>query len=346
MLLTLAGHSSNFARLALNCVGREYPNKIEHSLNDAGGVRSPKSLHPAFYGCFDWHSAAHGHWLLVHLLRLFPELPEAPDIRKAIDRNLTRESVMAEVDYFGEEGRAAFERPYGWAWLLKLAAELCNWDDAHGKIWSENLQPLVQTITARYLNFFPKQTYPIRTGVHHNTAFGFSFAWDYSRAFADEELAGLIEERSRTYFLGDADYPAAFEPSGEDFLSPALIEADLMQRVLKPIEFREWFHRFLPRLEAGEPKTLWLPATVSDRSDPKLVHLDGLNLSRAWCMRRIAAGLSKDDPATEILIAAAGLHAEAGLAHVASGNYEGEHWLATFAAYFLSATEENSQLRL
>lgn len=225
-----------------------------------------------------------------------------------------------------------------------MAEELYAWDGKDAKKWSENLQPLVDTVVDKYLAFFPKQTYPIRTGVHHNTAFGLSFALDYGRAVENHQLTNLIEERSRTYYLSDSDYPADFEPSGEDFLSPALIEADLMRRVLRPDEFREWFHRFLPGLEQGQPKNLLIPAIVSDRTDPKLVHLDGLNLSRAWCMRSIAAALPPEDPTAETLTSSAWLHAADGLAHVASGNYEGEHWLATFAVHLLSTiTREKSR---
>jgi len=336
MIPTLSALNSDFAKLALACLHREYPNKIEHSLNDSTQVQNPKSLHPAFYGCFDWHSSVHGHWLVAHLLRLYPQLPEAPQIRSALDQNLTSENILAEVSYFNVDGRASFERPYGWSWLLKLAEELYVWNDEDAKRWSANLEQLVKTIIGKYLVFFPKQTYPIRTGVHSNTALGLSFALDYARTVNNQELTNLVEERSRTYYLSDSDYPAGFEPSGEDFLSPALVEADLMRRVLEPEEFREWFYRFLPGLEHEQPKNLLTPATVSDRSDPKLVHLDGLNLSRAWCMRSIAALFAPDDRSAEILNSSAQLHAEAGLAHVASGNYEGEHWLATFAVHLLS----------
>src|SRR5687768_3423329 len=240
MIPNLSAYSSDFASLVLKCIAREYPNKIEHALTDSSQVRNPESLHPAFYGCFDWHSAVHGHWLLAHLLRLFPKLPEGPQIRAALNQNLTAENIQAEVRYFKEEGRASFERPYGWAWLLKLAEELSGWDDDDGKQWSANLKPSVNTIADRYLGFFPRQTYPIRTGVHANTAFGFSFALDYARAAANHQLSSLIEERSRTYFLSDVDYPARFEPSGEDFLSPALTESDLMRRVLSCDEFGKW----------------------------------------------------------------------------------------------------------
>jgi hypothetical protein len=331
--------ASRFARLALRCVGKEYPNKVEHVMNDAGEVRPPRTLHPAFYGCYDWHSSVHGHWLLARLLRLYPDLPEAGEIRRALGANLTRENVRAEVEYFRAPGRQSFERTYGWAWLLKLTEELRGWDDAEAKSWAASLQPLADLIAQKYVEFLPKQTYPIRTGVHPNTAFGLSLAFDYAKAVGDRRLEGLIAERSRTYYLKDADYPAAWEPGGEDFLSPALTEADLMRRVLSPAEFRRWFRAFLPGVARGAPAGLLKPATVSDRSDPKLVHLDGLNLSRAWCMRSIAFALPRTDPARSLLARSANLHAAATLKYVASGNYEGEHWLASFAVYMLTTPD-------
>jgi Protein of unknown function (DUF2891) len=328
--------ASRFARLALRCVGKEYPNKVEHALNGAGDVQSPRALHPAFYGCYDWHSSVHGHWLLARLLRLYTDLPEAAEIRRALGANLTAENVRAEVEYFRAPGRQSFERTYGWAWLLKLEEELRSWDDADARRWAASLQPLADLIAQKYAEFLPKQTYPIRTGVHPNTAFGLSLAFDYAKSVGDRRLESLISERSRTYYLKDENYPAAWEPGGEDFLSPALVEADLLRRVLSPTEFRRWFHAFLPGVSRGAPAGLLKPATVSDRSDPKLVHLDGLNLSRAWCMRSIASALSPRDPARRVLARAARLHEQDALAHVASGNYEGEHWLATFAVYMLS----------
>jgi hypothetical protein len=328
--------ASHFAALALKCVTKEYPNKLDHVVDDETQVQSPRALHPAFYGCYDWHSCVHGHWLLARLLRLYPSLPEASAIRAALDANLTAENVQAEVAYFAQKDRSSFERTYGWAWLLKLAEELKSFDDADARRWSQALAPLAEVVAGKYVAFLPKQTYPIRTGVHPNTAFGLSFALDYARAANDRKLALLIEERARTYYARDADYPGAWEPGGEDFLSPALTEADLMRRVMKPAEFARWFHKFLPGLTRGEPKSLLRPATVSDRSDPKLVHLDGLNLSRAWCMRSVAAALPAADPARARLMNASEAHARDALAHVASGNYEGEHWLATFAVYLLT----------
>jgi Protein of unknown function (DUF2891) len=328
--------ASRFAKLALQCVTREYPNKPEHVFNDAGDVQNPRALHPAFYGCYDWHSSVHGHWMLVRLLRMFPELPEAGEIRHALDANLTAENLLAEAAYLKQKNRQSFERTYGWAWLLKLAEELSQANDDDARRWSVNLAPLAAALVTSYLEFLPKQTYPIRTGVHPNTAFGLAFAFDYASTLHDEKLASLIAERSRTYFGKDVNYPGGWEPGGEDFFSPALMEADLMRRVMKPAEFRRWFHRFLPQLANGSPGTLLAPAIVTDRSDPKLVHLDGLNLSRAWCMRSIASALAANDPARTRLAHAAQLHADDALAHVASGDYAGEHWLASFAVYLLA----------
>ncbi|HKR58947.1 MAG TPA: DUF2891 domain-containing protein [Pyrinomonadaceae bacterium] len=328
--------ASHFARLALKCVTKEYPNKPEHVMNDGRDVQNPRDLHPAFYGCYDWHSSVHGHWMLVRLLRMFPNLPEGQQIRAALKENLSEKNVAAEVAYLKQPNRQSFERTYGWAWLLKLVEELELWNDKDGRQWSKSVAPLAATLVTRYLEFLPKQTYPIRTGVHPNTAFGLAFAYDFAITTKNQKLSNLISERSRSYFARDANYPAQWEPGGEDFFSPALMEADLMRRVLNPVEFRRWFHGFLPQLRVGLPKTLLKPATVTDRSDPKLVHLDGLNLSRAWCMRSIAAALPRNDPARRVLAASAKLHAADALANVASGDYAGEHWLASFAVYMLS----------
>jgi hypothetical protein len=277
--------------------------------------------------------------MLVRLLKIFPQLPEALEIRKALGANLTAENIQAETAYIKQPNRQSFERTYGWAWLSKLAEELSGWSDDDGRSWSGNIQPLVEVLAKQYIQFLPKQTYPIRTGVHPNTAFGLAFAFDYARKVNDQKLAAVISERSRNYFSNDRNYPAMWEPGGEDFFSAALMEADLMRRVLKPAEFRIWFHRFLPQLAAGGPKSLLQPAVVTDRSDPKLVHLDGLNLSRAWCMRSIASALPRSDRARSVLTTAADLHAQAALAHVGSGDYAGEHWLASFAIYLLSTPQ-------
>jgi Protein of unknown function (DUF2891) len=328
--------ASAFARLALRGIQKEYPNKPADVLNAGADVKAPREVHPAFYGCFDWHSSVHGHWMLVRLLRLFPDLPEKKEIRAALAENLTAKNLQAEADYFARPNTQSFERTYGWAWLLKLAEELHGWDDADGKQWSKNVQPLAEAIAARYLAFLPKQTYPIRSGVHPNTAFGLAFALDYARAVDHKALRELIEDRSRAYYAKDVNVPAAWEPDGADFISPSLMEADLMRRVLPAAEYATWLRRFLPDLAKGEPKTLLEPAKVTDRTDPQLVHLDGLNLSRAWCMRGVAAALPKDDPARKVFAEAAARHADAALPHVTSGDYAGEHWLASFAVYLLS----------
>jgi hypothetical protein len=333
--------ASAFARLALKGIHKEYPNKPAEVLNGPDDVKSPKAVHPAFYGCYDWHSSVHGHWMLVRLLRLFPELPEQKTIRAALNANLTAKNIQTEIETFARPHMQSFERPYGWAWFLKLAEELHGWNDPDGQQWSKNVSPLADAIAARYVSYFPKQTYPIRSGVHSNTAFGLAFALDYARTVSDEKLRDLILERAQTYYGKDADIPAKWEPDGADFFSPSLMEADLMRRVLPKEEFRGWFRRYLPDLAAdlaaGRPKGLLDPATVSDRTDPQIVHLDGLNLSRAWCMNGIAAALANDDPARAVLIDSAQRHARDGLAHVASGDYAGEHWLASFAVFLFSS---------
>jgi hypothetical protein len=305
-------------------------------MNGMEEVLPPSALHPVFYGSYDWHSCVHGHWLLVRLLKLHPGLPEAEEIRAALNRLITPEKVGVELAYLGQPSRASFERTYGWAWLLKLTEELDGWDDPDGIRWREALDPLARAFAQRYMDFFPKQDYPIRRGVHPNTAFGIAFALDYSRAVGNEALETLLLERASTYFGADTDYPAEWEPDGDDFFSRSLMEADLMRRVLGPEDFPAWFRTFLPGLAGGEPRSLLEPADVSDRTDPKIVHLDGLNLSRAWCMRLIAEGLPEDDPVRSVLLESAVLHAEATLPHIASGSYAGEHWLATFAVYMLT----------
>lgn len=333
-------NAAAFAKLALKGAKKEYPNKPGHVLLDDADAKTPKALHPAFYGCYDWHSAVHGHWMLAHILKKFPDLAAAKEIRAVLNENLTPENIKAEVDYFNRREAKSFERPYGWSWLLKLAEELHGWDDPDAKRWSAAVKPLAELLAARYIEFFPKQTYPIRAGVHSNTAFGLSFAHDYARAVGDKKLRELIEERAKAYYGNDTDSPSRWEPDGADFLSPSLCEADLMRRVLPPAEFCVWFHKYMPGAAKGEPKSLFEPATVTDRTDPQLVHLDGLNLSRAWCMRGIASALPTDDPARKMLAASARKHAEAGLKNVASGDYAGEHWLASFAVQMLATKEE------
>ena len=321
-----------FARLALAGVRREWPHSFQHLANGPADVQEPRTLHPAFYGCYDWHSAVHGHWTLVRLRRLFPRLAENREIRAALDENLTAENIAAELAYFRAAGRASFERPYGWAWLLALAAELRLAQDPASRRWARALRPLEEFLAESFRDWLPRQRFPVRSGVHSNTAFALTLALGYARAVRNRPLERAIAGRSREYFGADIAAPATWEPGGEDFLSPALAEADLMRRVLPGAEFAAWWRGFLPEL----PATLRVPADPGDRCDPKFVHLDGLALSRAWALRGIAAALPAREPARRVLLGAAERHAAAGLARVASGDYLGEHWLASFAVYLLS----------
>ncbi len=323
--------ADRFAGLALKCVRQEYPNKLDHVMNDAGEVLSPRALHPAFYGCFDWHSAVHGHWMLVRLLREHPGMGRAAEIRAVLEENLAPERIALEVAYLGQANRRSFERTYGWAWLLKLSAELRTWEDPSARRWAEALQPLADELVTRYRAFLVKQTYPIRTGVHPNSAFSLDLALDYARATKDSAFEAQILARARAWFGRDRRAPLAWEPGGEDFLSPCLEEAALMARVLPRPAFKRWLEGFLPGLPAG-----LVPAVVSDRTDPKIVHLDGLNLSRARALHAIARALGPADPRRVPLKQMADRHARASLPHLASGSYEGEHWLASFAVRLLS----------
>jgi hypothetical protein len=334
--LTLdAPAASRFASLALKCVRQEYPNKLDHVMAGPTEVRGPRELHPSFYGCFDWHSAVHGHWMLVRLLRSHPGLPEAAAIKAALDENLEPAKIAAEVAYLRQPGRASFERTYGWAWLLELAAELKGWDSPDAQRWSRQLQPLADELAAAFLRFLPKQTYPIRTGVHPNTAFSLRLALDYARAAKDAALEERLIERARHWFGADRDAPIAWEPGGEDFLSPSLEEAALMARVLPARDLPAWLEGFLPKLlKTGQLEV----AIVSDRTDPKIVHLDGLNLSRADALYTLAAATAARAPKqAAMLVRLADQHAQASLPHIASGSYEGEHWLATFAVHMLDS---------
>lgn len=331
--------TAHYAALALKCATTEFPNKPDHVAGGEGDLARPRDAHPAFYGCFDWHSSVHGHWLMVRALKLHPDLPDAARLRSVLDVQLSTGAIAGEVAYLQGPNRALFERTYGWAWLLKLDEELRRWDDPDARRWSAALAPLTAAFVARYESFLPKLTYPLRVGVHPNTAFALAFGLDYARTAGDKALEALIVERSKTYFAADKDYPASWEPGGEDFFSPALVEADLMRRVLPPAEFARWLDGFLPLLGRGGPKSLTVPAIVTDRTDPRIVHLDGLNLSRAWCLRGIAAGLPAGDARRAELAALARRHLDASLPHIASGAYEGEHWLATYALFALTTPE-------
>lgn len=323
--------ASRFATLALDCMHREYPNKLNQVLKDETGLLPPKTLHPAFFGCFDWHSSVHGHWMLVKLLKEFPQLGERQQIIDGLSQSLSPENITGEVEYFDIES-ASWERTYGWAWLLQLATELESWDNPLARQWAETLRPLTQVIRNRYIEFLPRQEYPIRTGVHPNTAFGLTFAFDYAAAVSDTALMESVVSAARRYYADDKDCPLSWEPSGEDFLSPCFEEAALMARVLPDAEFKTWLANFLPSLL--DPASL-VPANVSDRSDPKIVHLDGLNLSRAWNLYVIAAELDDEKAARQLRVKAA-QHLDASLPHITSEHYEGSHWLGSFAIYALT----------
>jgi len=329
--------AGRFADLALACVHREYPNKIAHVLNSDEDARPPRALTPVFWGCFDWHSSVHGHWLLVRLARLDPAAGYAPAARAALDRSLTVDGIQGELAYLAAPGREGFERPYGLAWLLQLGAELREWDDPDARRWSQALAPLEELAARQLKTWLPKLAYPIRSGEHSQTAFAFGLALDWARVAGDTELAALIERVARALYLGDRDCPLAYEPSGHDFLSPCLAEADLLRRLLPPGEFAAWLTGFMPGL-ARDAGADWLPvARVTDRTDGKLAHIDGLNLSRAWMLQGIAAGLPSGDLRRSSLHAATVAHAEAGLAGVSDAHYAGSHWLGSFATYLVTA---------
>ena len=326
-----------FARLALECVHREYPNKIAHVLNGDGDARPPRELTPAFYGCFDWHSAVHGHWLLARLARLYPDADFAAPARAALERTLTADNIAAEVRYFQAPGRAGFERPYGSAWLLQLAAELREWDDPAARRWREALAPLEFMAAAQIKAWLPKLTHPIRAGEHSQTAFAFGLVHDWARGAGDAGMLDLLDARIADFYLEDRRCPLGYEPSGHDFLSPCLAEADLLRRVLGPDRFAAWLGEFLPDVPAAGDPAGWLePAVVTDAGDGKLVHLDGLNLSRAWMLEGVAAALPPGDGRRPALLGAAGRHRSAGLASVTGEHYQGGHWLGTFAAYLVT----------
>ena len=311
--------ASRFAALALDNISREYPHKLDHVMAGDEDVVAPRLLHPAFHGSFDWHSCVHMHWLLACIRRRFDALPACGAIDALFDRHFTPDAIAAEVAYLAQPASVSFERPYGWAWLLKLATEL------------RALQPLADAITARYLNYLPRARYPVRHGVHSNSAFALSFALDYARAAGDTKLAEACTGKAHAWYAEDRDAPARWEPSGVDFLSPVLVEAGLICRVFDHDAFASWLTGFLPLFTAAEPACLFVPVDVDDRSDPQLVHLDGLNLSRAWCFSAIAAALPRLDARVPVARRAAAAHLAAGWQGLDSGDFGGAHWLASFA---------------
>jgi DUF2891 family protein len=343
--------AERFAKLALACVHKEYPNKISHVLNSDADVAPPRKLTPAFCGCYDWHSSVHGHWLLVRLVRTFPNASFVGDAREALKQSLSAENVKEEANYLRGKGRASFERPYGLSWLLQLCAELREWDDSQAREMSANLRPLEEAAVDRLKTWLPKLSHPVRIGEHDQTAFGLGLMLDYARTVGNEEFAKLVSDSAKKFFFADKNCPLAYEPSGEDFLSPSLGEADVMRRVLPQNEFAKWLKEFMPQIPETPPHnaspvkdspwrarteaaTDWLPVAVSpDPSDPKLAHLDGLNLSRAWMFEGILSALPSDDPRRAALQATADAHRRAGLAAVTGEHYEGGHWLGSFAVY-------------
>ena len=328
--------AERFANLALACVHKEYPNKISHSLNSDADVAPPRKLTPAFYGCYDWHSSVHGHWLLVRLIKTFPNADFVPPARDALRQSLTQENITKEAAYLRAEGRASFERPYGLAWLLQLAAELREWDDPQGKEMARNIRPLEEAVLEHLNVWLPKLSNPVRIGEHDQTAFALGLMLDYASIAGEQKLPGLVMSKARQFYLHDKNCPLAYEPSGEDFLSPCLGEADVMRRVLSRREFAEWLSRFLPQIPANGSAGWLQPVVSPDPSDPKLAHLDGLNLSRAWMLEGIADALRQSDHRLASIRETALAHKRAGLAAVTGEHYEGGHWLGSFAVYLVT----------
>lgn len=333
--------ASRFASLALNHLTREYPNKLTHAMSGPEDAQEPRELHPIFYGSYDWHSCVHGYWLLLRLLTHYPDLPEAAQIITIIDNHFTTENVAGEMHYLQQPQHAGFERPYGWAWFLALAQQIKqvnSSDIPQAAIWAENLSPMSEFFVNSFHDFLPKADYPLRAGNHFNTAFALTLTLDYSRSVGNTSLSTLIEETARRWHLPDT-HCQAWEPSGDEFLSPSLMEAELMRNVLSQDAFIRWFDNFLPDLAEAKPVTLFTPATVADRSDGKIGHLDGLNLSRAWCQRKLITALPQGDRRIPLLQDAAEQHLLSALDNLDS-DYMGEHWLATFALLALEAHDQ------
>jgi hypothetical protein len=345
--------AERFAKLALGCVEKEYPNKISHVLNSDADVAPPRKLTPSFYGCYDWHSSVHGHWLLVRLIRTFPDAPFVAQARDALRKSLSAGNLKQEAAYIRGAGRASFERPYGLAWLFQLCSELREWNDEQTREMPANLRPLEEAAVERLKTWLPKLSHPVRIGEHDQTAFALGLMLDYARSTGNQGFAKLATDSAKKFFLADKNCPLAYEPSGEDFLSPCLAEADVMRRVLSQKDFASWLKEFLPQIpalpaESDRPTVDWLPVAISpDPSDPKLAHLDGLNLSRAWMLEGIISALPADDLRRPALAAAADAHRRAGLAAVTGEHYEGGHWLGSFAVYLTTqrGIQRGSQLK-
>jgi Protein of unknown function (DUF2891) len=335
--VTLRERAGEFAEVILTCARREYPYGLNHQITGPDDRPLPREIHPSFYGCFDWHSSVEMHWALVRLLRLVPDSIPAAGARALLDEHLAADAIAAETAYLAEHRK--FERPYGWGWALTLANEVMTWEDPDAERWAVNLEPLADLLADRYVEWLSTATYPARVGVHYNSAFALARALEFAEERArrgDDALVGAIHEAAGRWFGADEDAPAAWEPSAYDFLSPALVEAELMSRLLPPDQFRPWLDRFLPELESERPRTLFEPAVVDDDTDGHVAHLHGLNLSRACCWRRLADVLPDDDPRVGIMRDSADRHAAVSLPYVSGSDYVLEHWLAAYAVLLLS----------
>lgn len=316
--------ANRLAQLPLDCISTPLPYKPGHTISSEADLDMPQVHHPAFYGCFDWHSAVHGHWSLVYIMKLFPNLEKATEARQKLNQNLTKENIEKELAYFSmNRYTKSFERTYGWAWLLKLQEELYTWNDPDAKKWFENLKPVAAYISGAYIEYLPKLVYPIRVGEHSNTAFGLSFAYDYAKTVGDMALQTSIEENAMRFYKDDTGCPIDWEPSGYDFLSPCLQEMDIMRKILTDEDFDVWLSNFLPDLK--NQKMSLEPGKIIDRTDGKLVHLDGLNFSRAWCLYSLHGNQNAANLADQ--------HLAFSLDQIADGDYAGQHWLASFALY-------------
>ena len=327
--------AEKFSALPLECIEVEYPNKLGQVLENDNQLQSPKDLHPIFYGCFDWHSSVHGHWLLISVLNKFPDTDLAKKIKPLMEKQFTVSNVQKELLYFQPKLNKSFERTYGWAWLLKLQLEMLLSKDDDVLRWAKNLQSLVDQIEASYMEFLPKMVYPIRVGEHTNTAFGLSLALDYSRITGHKDFEKVIQTSAMNFYAEDKGCPITWEPSGFDFISPCLQEAELMSKIMSEKDFQKWFKEFMPCV--FEKNFDLSPGQVIDRTDGKLVHLDGLNFSRAWCLYGIATKLPKQK---ELLVGIGDKHIEASMDEVVNSDYMGSHWLASFLVYALTEREE------
>jgi hypothetical protein len=323
---------SRFVNLSLECASKEYPNKPDRTLSADTDLLPPRMTNPAFFGCFDWHSSVHGHWALVRVLNAYPDLLEADAIKRVLSNHLTRERIGQEVVFFSAESNAIVERPYGWGWLLRLSAELHASKLPEARAWEQAVRPLAALLATRLLEYLAKLSVPVRAGTHANTAFSLVHALDYARALGDAPLASGIEQAAKRFYAADTVCPVRYEPSGEDFISPCLAEADLMRRALTPAEFRPWLDAFLPSF--GE---FAKPAEAKDRHDPRIGHLIGLSLQRAWAMDGIASSLGQNDPRTGELRRLSVVHRNDAFKQMFDSGYGGSHWLASFAIYLATA---------